>query len=59
MQLQHLFKNAELTDVVRQNDKLFNNLFNEVQVSDDSDVEKLLKTRIIRASDEKYRRQNR
>ena len=43
-----------MTDVVRQNDKLFNNLFNEVQVSDDGDVEKLLKTRIARASDEKY-----
>ena len=53
-QLRHLFKNAKLTEVVRQSDKLFINLFNEVEVSDDDYLEELLKTRIILESDKKY-----
>ena len=44
LHLWHLFQIAELTEVVRQNDKLFPNLLNKVQVGNiHDDVEKLLK----------------
>ena len=52
LQLWHLSKYAELTEVVRQNHKLFCDLFNKVRVGNvDDDV---LKGRLIRESDEKY-----
>ena len=55
MQLWHLFKYAELTEVARRNDKLFVGLLNKIRVNNnDDDVEKLLKARISHKSDENY-----
>ena len=55
LQLQHLFKYAELTEVISQKDKLFVNLLNKVPVGNiDDGVEKLLKARFIHESDESY-----
>ena len=55
LQLQHLFKYAELTEVIRQNDKLFIELFHKFCVRNiDEDLEELLKVRFIGESDEDY-----
>ena len=55
LQLQHLFKYAEVIDVVRQNGKLFIELLSNVRVVDiDDDVESLLMARLICESDENY-----
>ena len=57
LQLWHLFKYVELTEVVRQKDKLFIDLHSKVQVGNiDDDVENLLKARFVFESDEKYRK---
>ena len=55
LQLWHLFKYEELTEVVRQNNKLFIDLLNKIRVGNiDDDVENLHKARFVRESDENY-----
>ena len=55
LQLWHLFRYAELTEIVRQNDKLVIDLLNKVWVGNiDDGAKKLFKTRFIHESDENY-----
>ena len=55
LQFWHLFKYAELTEVIRQSDKLFLDLLTKVRVGNiDDDIEKLLKVIFTDKSDEKY-----
>ena len=55
LQLWHWFNYSELTEVVRQNDKLFVKLLNKVRVGNIvDDVENLLKARFIFESNENY-----
>ena len=55
LQLWHLLKYAELTKVVKQNDKMFIDLLNKARVSNIDDyVDKLLKARFTNESDENY-----
>ena len=57
LQLWHLFKYAELTEVIMQNNKLFVDLLNKVRVGNiDDGVEKLLKARLLHESDENYKK---
>ena len=53
LQLWHLFRYAELSEVVTRNDKLFTSLLNKVLVGKiDDDVKKLFKARFIHEFDE-------
>ena len=55
LQLWYLVKYAELTEVVRQNGKLFNDFLSKVRAGNiDDDVENLLKATFIRESDENH-----
>ena len=55
LQWWHLFKYAELTKIVGQNDKLSTDFLNKVRVGKiNDDVEKLLKARFTYESDENY-----
>ena len=53
LQLWHIFKYAELSQVLRQNYKLSLNLFTKVRAGnvDDDDAEKLFKARFIHGTD--------
>ena len=55
LQLWHLFKYAQLTEVVRQNDRVSIDFLNKVWAGNiDNDAEKLLRARFVSESDENF-----
>ena len=54
LHLWYFFESADLTEVIRQNNKLFNDLFSKARVGNIDEVEKILKAIFTYESDENY-----